>query len=627
MKLKIPDLSNLFILLTILVAWYLTATVIQPMLHYQLQQTAFMTGIEFFRNFTAYPGGISDYLAEYLSQFFIFNSVGSLLIVAVASIQGIIALAIVKRLAGGTNYRYIIFAVILLFGVIVLCNYRYPYYASIRLLIAYIFTWGFCSLNSKYPRFSISFWLVFASLLFYLAGGPALFVYTLATGIIFMITNKQRIWLLSVPAFMIFAGVVPYLGFKYFFQITLRNIYHITMVKPPDSLIYNPEVQLYAYYLVLPIILLIVLFFLKFPKTEQNHKFKKGKDVGKVSLLKNVRFIVSSQVIIFSILAGLLFIKSYDPNNKNLISIEYYAEHEQWTEIQKIAKKINTYDFRINFHVNRAYSHLGQLPERMFSYPQLLGSRGLFIEPALMFGSSIMPTSDLYFDLGFMGESQRWAFEAQTLLPNSPRILKRLVMINLVNRKYNLAETFLTALNKNILCRDWVRKYEKYVSDTTLAAADLMIAEKRRFTPKKEIVNLGNLDRLKLLLETNKDNRMAYDYLITFCILDSQYDEFTDYLQDYTHYNLKSLPKSWEETLAFYILKNRTRPRYVTPETISKNCMQQISDFNTTLKSFNNNLAEAKSTLYQNFGDTYWYYMLYLRPEVTNILKNKTEVR
>jgi hypothetical protein len=244
-----------------------------------------------------------------------------------------------------------------------------------------------------------------------------------------------------------------------------------------------------------------------------------------------------------------------------------------------------------------------------------------------MFGSSIMPTSDLYFDLGFMGESQRWAFEAQTLLPNSPRILKRLVMINLVNRKYNLAETFLTALNKNILCRDWVRKYEKYVSDTTLAAADLMIAEKRRFTPKKEIVNLGNLDRLKLLLETNKDNRMAYDYLITFCILDSQYDEFTDYLQDYTHYNLKSLPKSWEETLAFYILKNRTRPRYVTPETISKNCMQQISDFNTTLKSFNNNLAEAKSTLYQNFGDTYWYYMLYLRPEVTNILKNKTEVR
>ena len=43
------------------------------------------------------------------------------------------------------------------------------------------------------------FWPILASLLFYIAGGPALFVFALSTGIIFLITNKQRIWLSAIP--------------------------------------------------------------------------------------------------------------------------------------------------------------------------------------------------------------------------------------------------------------------------------------------------------------------------------------------------------------------------------------------------------------------------------------------
>jgi len=632
MKLKLFNLSNLYILLILLAGWYAAASVIQPLLHFSFQQIGFYSGWEFLANYSSYPGGIADYLAGYLSQFFAFNTLGSLIIVAVASIQGFIALDILKRFSGVLKFRFTVFAVIFLLGILVLSDYRYPYYASIRLLLAYLFIWGFTVINSRWPKASVMLWPVLAALLFYLASGSSLFVFALSTAIIAIAQNKQRIWLLVIPAFTAFAALIFYSGYQFIFQITLKNLYGITMVRPPEQLAYTPGLPIYAYYAVLPGFLLIVWIYLQFRKSEvlpePAAKSKKGeKAVAKIRFYNKDLFLLSIQLIAFVLLGYFLLDKYHDTLKKKLITIEYLAENEQWADLLNYSKSIENYDFRVNFQVNRAHAHLGDLPERLFSYPQLLGISGLFIDPTTMVGSSFVPTSDLYFDLGFMGESQRWAFEAETLLPNSPRILKRLVMINLVNRKYQLAGQFLKVLDKNLLCRDWVSKYSKYVSDTTLAASDKLIAEKRRFTPKTELYNVGTLQGLRLLFDTNRDNRMAYDYLLTFFILDSQLPQFVEYLQYYSHFNLKKLPRTWEETLAVYIMKTKAFPSFVKEETISKTCLQQFTEFNKVVRSYKNDLPAAQSILHRDYGDSFWYYLLYLNPKVTNVLKTKTDVR
>jgi hypothetical protein len=632
MKLKFLNLTNLFILVTILIACYVTASIISPYLQYSYQQIGFITGIDFLKSFTSYPGGIADYLAASISQFFAFNSTGSLLIVAVASVQGLLTLSILKSLAGELKFRYSVFAVILLFGVLVLCDYRYPYYTSIRLLLAYLFIWAFNAMNLSWPRLSVLIWPLLACLLFYLASGAALFVFALSTAIIFVARNKNRIWLFTIPFFLILGGLIPYIGYKFLFQMTFRNIYGITMVKPPMQFAYTEGIPLYIYYGLLPVILLIVLVFLQFRKHEPNSeptvKLKKGAKVGaKIGFYQKTPFLVSIQVIAFGLLGYFLIGKFHDSFKRQVIYIEYLAENGRWADVLKAAESLEIYDFRVNFQINRAYAHLGHLPDRVFAYPQRLGSYGLFCDPSEVMGSTSMPISDLYFDLGFMDESQHWAFEAETLIPNSPRILKRLVMINLVNRKYQVAGVFLNILGKNRLCREWVSKYEKYVADTTLAANDRVIAEKRRFTPKKPMVNAETIVGLKLLLETDRDNRMAYDYLITYLILDSRLPEFIHYLKNYTHYNYKHLPTSWEEALALSILKTRTFPDFYTEGIISQECMKRLSAFNKILQSYNNDLPSAKNALQRDFGETYWFYSLYLSPKVTNVLANKTTVR
>jgi len=632
MKLKFINLSNLFIVFTILIAWYITAYVVSPYLHYSFQQIGFVSGIEFLKSYSTYSGGIADYTAIFLSQFFSFNTAGSILIVSVAALQGFIALSILKSLVGETKLRYSVFTAVLLFGVLVMLDYRYPYYASIRLLMAYLFTAGFYLLNNKSRRLSALIWPLLAAMLFYLAGGAALLVFALSTAILFAITNRQRIWLLVIPAFLFLAGIFPYIGYKFLFPLTLRNIYAITMIKPPMQFAYTEGIPLYIYYGLLPVILLIVFVYLQFrkhePISEQSPKLKKGAKVApKIGFYMKTPFLVSIQVITFGLLAYFLIGKFHDSFKKQVIYIDYLAENGKWTDILKEAESLEIYDFRVNFHVNRAYAHLGHLPDRVFAYPQRLGSYGLFFDPSEVIGSTDMPSSDLYFDLGFMDESQHWAFEAETLIPNSPRILKRLIMINLVNRKYKLAGEFLDILNKNWLCRDWVSKYEKYVADTTLAANDRVIAEKRRFTPKKTLVNIETLFALKLLLETNRDNRMAYDYLLTYLILESRLPEFLDNLKYYTHYNLKQLPTSWEEALALSILKTRTFPDFYTEGIISKDCMKRLAAFNKILQNYNNDLPAAQSVLQRDFGDTYWYYTLYVSPKVTKVLETRAPVR
>lgn len=627
MKFRIFSLSNLYILLVVTGAWLVTALGTEPLLHYHSQQPAFLTTADFFLGFTTYPGGIADYLAEFISQFFYFNWFGSLLIVAIASLQGFIALDTVTRLSGKTRPGFVVFAIVLLFGILVLCDYRYPYYASIRLLFAYLFTWGYYYLYRIKPKTSIYLWPVTAILLFYLAGGPAVILFALTTFIILNLSGKPMSRMIVAVLFLVFAGALPFIGYRWIFGESLQNLYKIVLVRHPELLAYNTFYQLYIYYLLLPLLLLIFYFTRKRDTIKPAEKLSKGGQKSGIRFFNRTPFVLTVQLAGIVLLGYFLYSKSFDPFKKKVLYIEYYAENGQWNKVLKAAENVDRYDFRVNFQINRAYAHFGQLPDRLFNYPQLLGVYALFYDNTNINGSLIMPNSDLYYDLGLMSESQRWAFEAQTLSPFSPRILKRLVMINLINRRYTNAGMFLNVLDKNMLYHNWVDQYRSYVSDTTLASKDKEIAIKRRYNPQKDFVHQEPLGDLALLLETNRDNRFAFDYLLTYCILSSDFPDFLKYLSWYTRGNMKRLPRSWEEALSVYVLKAKAFPGFINPDDISEECLKRFVRFNDVLKQYNNDIGAAKNALQREFEDTYWYYILYLDPKVTNVLSQKSLIR
>ena len=624
---KFLNLSNVFKILSVLVLLAITVFVTEPFLLYHNQQLGFNTGFDFLRGYLSYPGGIADYLALFIAQFFKFNILGSILIVLVAVIQGIVAQKLVQQIAGKTKFDYLIFSVVLVAGVVVLSDYRYPYYATIRLLLAFVFVLVFDFFETRLPKVSVYVALILALLLFYLASGAATLVFAAAASLLLVGRRNNKIWWISLPLFLGFVAAVPLLSSKFIFPVVLKNLYRLTEVKPPEMLAYSTFYVLYAYFLLLPILLFGAVIFKKMQLSKTDKKAGRGRNQQKNSVLKRLQLDLVVQVVFIVAVGYFLFVKSFDPFKKKLVYLDYYAQNQQWKEILELAETFEVYDFRVNYQVNRAYANLGTLGENLFNYPQLLGSNGLFFDSSSRNGSFTMPISDLYFDLGFMSESLHWAFEAQTLLPNSPRILKRIILIFIINEKFDMAQKFMNVLNKNMLCGDWVKKYQSYIDNPGLAAADKMIAEKRSFSPKKAEVNLGPFPNLKLLIDTNHNNRMAFDYMISLCILDSYSVDFINYISHYSYYGIKTLPRAWGEALAFYIVKNKSVPSFVNSETVDKADSERMRAFNSEMIKYGRNKEQAKAALRGNFENTFWYYMVFLNPKVTNALENKSLIK
>jgi hypothetical protein len=628
MKSRIFSFSSLLMLISVIIVFIVTLLVTEPFLLYYNQQIGFSVGFEYFKGFLSYPGGVSNYLADFISQFFKFNTVGSLLIVLVATIQGLIAVYLFNKIAGKTKFSYAAFALILVTGVVLLSDYRYPYYATVRLLMAFVFTWAFCFINNKFSKYIYYIWPVLAVLLFYVASGSATLVFGISSALLLAGTGKDKKALVALPVFIFISILIPLISYKFVFPTTLTNLFRLTEVKPPEMLAYSIFYLLFAYYILLPVILLAANFSEKFNVGGRQASTKlSAKKKVKRNLTGRIPFAEIARFLVIGALGYFLFWKSFDPFKKKLVYLDYYAQHENWDEILKVAETVKVYDFRVNYHVNRAYANLGILPEQLFNYPQLLGSNGIFLDTSSRNGSFTMPISDLYFDLGFMSESLRWAFEAQTLLPNSPRILERIIEIYVINERYELAAKFLNVLEKNMLYGDWVKKYKDFITNPETTKNDQKIVEKRKFTPRKEVVNLDPLDNLKLLVDTNHNNRLAYDYLLAVCILDGYSDEFLKYVSHYSYYGIKTLPNSWGETLSFLIVKNKSVPGFVTNETVSAECINRMKAFNEEMKKYGNNTEQAKIATRQAFENSYWYYLLFLNPKVTNALNNKSLIK
>ena len=628
MKARIFSFSGLLMLISVVIVFVVTLIVTEPFLLYYNQQIGFSVGFEYFKGFLFYPGGISNYLADFISQFFKFNAAGSLLIVSVATIQGLIGVFLVNKITGITRFSFSAFALILVAGVVLLSDYRYPFYATVRLLIAFVFTWAFYHLKNIFPKYIYYFWPVLAVLLFYAASGSATLVFGVSSALLITGTAKDKKAWIALPVFIVISILIPLISYKFVFPTTLKNLFRLTEVKPPEMLAYSVFYLLFACYVLLPVILLAANFSGKFGFGGHQESIKSsGKKKMKRTLTERIPIAEIAQFLLIGAVGYFLFWKSFDPFKKKLVYLDYYAQQENWDEILKVAETIQIYDFRVNYHVNRAYANLGILPDRLFNYPQLLGSNGMFLDTSSRNGSFTMPISDLYYDLGFMSESLRWAFEAQTLLPNSPRILKRIIEIYVINEKYDLAAKFLKVLEKNMLYRDWVKKYKAFISNPETTNNDQEITEKRKFTPRKEAVNLDPLSNLKLLVDTNHNNRLAFDYLLAVCILDGYTNEFLNYVSHYSYYGIKTLPKSWEETLSYLIVKNKSVPAFVTNETVSAECINRMKAFNAEMKKYGNDREQAKIATRQAFENSYWYYLLFLNPKVTNALNNKSLIK
>ena len=616
---KIINNPNLFFLLFFLFVFFYYLLVFNSSLYYHNHQPIFLFYSTYLKRFLLYPGGPAELIAQFFFQFFYFNLLGSLVLSAFSLSVFIVVYKIVKKI-GDFKYSLIFSFLPVVFLLIIQNNYNYQLMLTIKYLFALIFFLGYVKIPDRYKVFFI----LLSCLIYYILGGWIYLFYIVLCVLHELFFSKHsRIYIYALLNLLVYL-IYPYIAVRYLFMICIKDAYLFIM---PDRLYgwpfnFRPDLYFYLFFLALPLLQIVLVVYLEYvqdPNRKRKVKKRKNKK-PKSSWLGTYHILIQSILII---LMGVLLLKfSFDQQGKKKIQIDYFAEQGRWEELLNSALKTKEYDILVNFNVNRALYHSGKLLDYLFGYPQMMGSDALFLEHIPRYAA--LPATDLYFDLGHVRAAEVMAYEGQTNFIYHPRMLKSIVLTNIVNEEYDIAEKFLDILNKSIVHKKWVRHYRSYLFDKSLIESDSLIQLKRRLMPKFDFfiaISDRSDENLIELLKEDENNKMAFEYLMAYYLLEVWFDDLLEYLDKFKKLGYKKYPRHIEEALLSIELIDPSK-KFKLDYRISQQTIDRFEQFNSILSGFRNE-RDAEEALRGGFNHTYWYYVFYMRPKEASPEKNE----
>jgi len=591
--------TNFYFLLYFLGLFLYYLLVFDSSLYYHHHQPIFLFYRPYLIGFLLYPGGPAELIAQFFLQFFYFNLLGSLIISALSVSIFILVYKLIKKI-GNFKFSLILSFVPVCFLLVLQNNYNFPLVITIKYLSAFIFFLIYIKIPERYK----AFYILLSFLNYYILGGWFYLFYVLICVLYELLFFKNAAKYISVALNIAVFFILPYIAARYLFVITLKEAYIYTVPSVFYTWPFNFKLSLYFYlfFFSFPVLQVAIFIYLKYIKSK----------VLKHNKLKRV-YNLSVQSIFIFIAAVLILTFSFEKREKKKFYIDYLAEQRRWNELLNISRGMKGYTAQIIFNVNRALYHTGQLLDNMFYYPQILGADGLFLDN---FPRPIaIVTTDLYFDLGHIRAAQVMAYEGYTKFGYNPRMLKKIIMTNIINGEFDIAKKILDILNRSILHKKWVKLYREYLFKDFLIESDSLIQLKRKLMPKSDffiaIGERSDIDLIKLL-EENENNKMAFEYLMAYYLLDYNLDDLQKHIDHFKELGYKKYPRHIEEAILLIEFVDSSK-KIKLDYSINQQTIEQFEQFNGILSNFENKIEAAK-ILRRDFFNTYWYYVLFLYP-------------
>ena len=553
-------------------------------LNYQEQYQMFLFTSDYFFGFMVKPGGFSDYIGNFLTQFFFYSWVGAIIIASLLTLLQRAIWFIANKLGANPLFVPITLIPSLLYWGL-LCDENYLLGGVVVMLLVVAFICVYTLIKSSQIR--VLFILLSIPILYWLAGGVFLLLPLFAIiyeAIRHEIKNFQLV--LFVLGCVVLSFVLPILSKTYLLQLPMRqaligvNFFRFPVIIPLS-------VGIIALLLVL---IPIVLCYLPAPA-------KKNKTL--------LILVVQLFVLLFG---GSLFIRqTMDMKKEELMAYDFNVRMRKWDRVIALAdKKAPSSPLSVTC-LNLALAKKGLLADRMFCYFQN-GVGGLI--PDFVRDFTIpMIAGEVYYHLGFVNTAQRYAFEAMEALPDyqkSVRTVKRLAETNLINGNYTVAGKYLQMLQKTFYYRSWATKALITMKDEKLMNQHPEWGWLRQCRTNEDFLfSEGEKDMmLGILFNQNKENRMAYEYLMAYCLLTKDMQHFMQYIPLGRSLNYKAIPNSYQEALVYVWEKTNSDPAKEIPYSISPLTMQRMKAFERVSPGQSNPDPAA----FNAFTNTYWYY-------------------
>ena len=559
---------------------------------FQEQYQMFLFDIGYFLERIMQPGGLADYISEFLVQFYYMPVLGGTIIA--------LLLMSIQAISWGLMKQYGMKAVF--------PGYLLSFVPSIvlwcamgdqNLLLSFVVALsGALLMGWIHNRFhnrlvKVVFELVSTALVYWFLG-PVVFLYAALMIGDTLMKGKQNGHILSslgYSACLLILTVAWILLTTQSLQYPLYRIFSgLNYYRYPGTVSPLP--------LGVMIWTVVVVFFGMVP--DGHAWIKKLQQSKVVMVLAYVLVIVASW---FGIKA------SFDAMTYDLIDYDFLVRTEQWDKIiEKAEKKPATTPLGVSC-VNLALSQKGMLADRLFEFYQN-GGEGLF--PTFTRDMiSPVSTAEIFFRLGMVNDAERYMFEAQEAIPNyrkSARLTRRIIECEIINGNYQVAAKLLRRLQKTLFYSNWANQMMALLGNEKAINQHTIYGKLRKYREKKQdfLFSDREMDQmLGLLFLNDNHNRMAYEYLMCYELLQRDLEKFVQYYPLGRFVGYDHIPRSFQEILIGNWMKTHSDPRTI-PYSVDA---QNVNNTLNFIQLYMQNPKDPQLSQ-QPYVSNAWYYVM-----------------
>lgn len=553
-------------------------------LNYQEQFQLFLFTPRYFLDFVNHPGGLSDYIGNFFTQFFFYSKNGALIIAALLVVLQRIILATSLKLGAAQHWMPLTFIPSILYWNL-LCDENYMLGGLIAMLLLALFCLIFLRLKPGNTQRIAGILLLVV--LYWAVGG----VFILLT--LFMLaskfTGKSKIGkndLSFAVSLMLITLVLPYLAKLIVLQYPMQKFWiGVNYFRFP--------VNIPTTITTIALLVFAIPFILWF--------------ISKKLRAKNTGIILASLTILISAVTFGFIRNSADFSKEEVMTYDFHIRMRRWDRAIAMAdKKAPTSPLAVTC-LNLALAETGQLGERMFEYYQN-GMGGLLPDFTRDFTIPVI-TGEVYYHLGLINTAQRFAFEAMEALPDyqkSVRSIKRLAETNIINGDYEVAKKYLHLLQKTLYYKKWATNSLEIIKNEEGVEQHIEWGWLRKARIQEDFLfsEQEKLNMIGLLFMNNRRNMIAFEYLLAATLLEKDLQLFIRYFPLSSSLNYKVIPKHFQEALLYIWEVTNEDPTKEISYPISNTVRARLSNYK---KQYGN--TRDGRLIEKEFGDTFWYYL------------------
>lgn len=557
----------------------------------------FFRGWNFFAETVFRPGGLVIYISSFFNELFYYSWTGALVITIVA--LGLFATT--RALIGKTgavrlrNLSYLL-PILMLVLYTRYANYICTITAVLFALVgAYIYLRLRCGSTLK----SSAIFLII-SILLYTTAASAYFVFAAICAIYEIFFSSRRF---NGIIYLAAALLIAYAAGVLFFDLNIEEAFSSLMP-------YNREIAenfSQSYNLKTGIIFLLCIFA---PAIMLLLGIIHGRIFPKIFAVvseKTADKWILHTVILFLIAGGSIFF-SYDKRMRYLLAVNYYNYNRQWSKLLNASAGCPKNIYVIHA-VNRALYHTGKLPTDMFKYFQSRDAMYFEVKFKNQFSRWMRAITNI--DLGALNLAEIDLTECLELSGRQPMLLKELAYVRMAKGDINSAKVYLNALDKTLFFSGQAKKYLAEIEAEPNLTGDQEIQELRQNIPVADYTYFNSYyygEMLEhVLLNANKYNKMAFEYLMAWCMLYGQFDKIADNVERLNDFDYKGIPRLYEEALLIY----KARGGKWHDWKISDESTKRSNDFITINRRYGPDRRGAYNELLKKYGDSYFLYFTF----------------